>query len=117
MNEADIESVVSFVKLYGDQYGSKVKRSKIKGQHVIKLPLGETKSSVYRKYCETFEFGDVKKVARTTFIGIWKKHCPYITVTHVLDNACFKVAAQIIIIVLFFITINIYIIYLSLPQE
>lgn len=86
----EIETVVQFIKGYGEHFGFQLpgRLPKWKNFDVVRLPPDVTKESVYKKFCSTI---DIRRIHRTTFLKIWKKYCPYVVITKPANDLCDQV--------------------------
>lgn len=86
MQADDITNVVAFLTEFANQHGQR-ELSSDGSDNVIKLPYRNTKNNIYRKYCASVESQpNVNRIARNTFVLIWKKYCPNVVISKTAED-------------------------------
>ena len=60
----------------------------LKNERFLLLPTGMTKIGVYRKYVESCLRDQKRPVGKSTFLDLWNKQLPYISMTKSATDLC-----------------------------
>jgi hypothetical protein len=88
--ESDEQKVVDFINAYAAKHAMPLpgRLPNFKNFQIIKLPSCDTKSSVYKKYCELCTLCDVEPMGKRIFLKTWQKYCPNISSLKPSSNLC-----------------------------
>lgn len=85
-----LEDVLAFIVNFASAVALPIpgRLPNFKNERVLLLPTDMTKIGVYRKYVESCQRDQKRPVGKSTFLDLWNKQVPYISVTKPATDLC-----------------------------